>query len=133
MVLELAIQAEEPAEMHIRKLPARACKAKEEISKVQLELNLQIAELQLKAQPSTPPKVKKQCTSTITTTIAEVNGAVKDCTKLFKELFEVLTTLQEGPNIQCLETEAREVHQKYDEVKGTTQTVALTQRLARMQ
>lgn len=49
MVLELAIQVEEPVEMRIWKLAARVCKAKEEMAKVQLELNLQIDKLQLKA------------------------------------------------------------------------------------
>ncbi len=98
MVPELAIQVEEPAELR---------EAKEEMAKVQLELNLQISKLQLKAQPSTPPEIKEQRTSAITTTIAKVNNIVKDCTKLFEESFKVLTTLQEDPNIQRLDTEAR--------------------------
>lgn len=59
MVLELAIQAEEPAEVRIWKLAAGMCKAKEEMAKVQLELNLQIAKLQLKAKPSTPIEIKE--------------------------------------------------------------------------
>jgi len=46
---------------------------------------------------------------------------------------EVLTTLQEDPNIQHLETEARELPQQYDSVRGTVQIVVLTQQLARMQ
>lgn len=52
---------------------------------------------------------------------------------MFEESFEVLTTLQEDPNIQRLETEVHELQQQYDDIKGTTQTVALTQRLARIQ
>lgn len=44
-VPELAIQAEEPVEVGIRKLAPRVREAKEEIAKVQLELNLQITEL----------------------------------------------------------------------------------------
>lgn len=79
------------------------------MAKFQLELNLQIVELQLKAQPSTPPEMKEQRSNTITAGTIEINSAVMDCTKLFKELFEVLTTLQEDPNIQCLETEAYEL------------------------
>ena len=102
------------------------------MARVQLKLNLQIVELQLKTQPSTPPEVKEKCASVITTAITEVNSAVTDYTKLFEQLFEVLTTLQEDLNIQRLEKEARELQQKYDEVKGTAQTVSLTQRLARM-
>lgn len=63
----------------------------------------------------------------------EINSAVKDCTKLLEESFEVITTLQEDPNLQCLETEARKLQQRYDDIKGTAQMMALTQRLAWMQ
>jgi len=77
--------------------------------------------------------VKEQCASAITTGITEINSAVQDCSKLFEESFEVLTTPQEDPYLQRLEIEVRELQQKYDEIKGTVQTVALTQRLARMQ
>lgn len=56
----------------------------------------------------------------------EISSAVKDCTKMLEESFEVFTTLQEDPNIQRVETEAHELQQQYDDIKGTAQTVALT-------
>jgi len=43
--------------------------------------------------------VREQCAITITTGIEEIINAVKDYTKLFEESFEVLTTLQDDPNI----------------------------------
>jgi len=46
--------------------------------KVQLELNLQITKLKLKAQPSTWPEVKEHHTTTITTAMAAVNSAMID-------------------------------------------------------
>lgn len=52
---------------------------------------------------------------------------------MLEESFEVLTNLQEDPNIQRLETEARELQQQYDSVRGTAQTVVLTQRPTQMQ
>ena len=55
MVLELAIPAEEPAEVRIQRLAAGVREAREEMVKVQLELSLHIVELRLKVQPSTPP------------------------------------------------------------------------------
>jgi len=70
--------------------------------------------------------VKDQRTSAITKGITEVNSVVKDYTKLFEELFKLLTTLQEDPNIQHLETEAHKLQQQYDDIKGTAQMVALT-------
>ena len=62
-----------------------------------------------------------------------VDSALADCMHLFEQSFEVLTTLQKDLNVEHLETEARELQKKYDEVKGTAQTVSLTQRLSRMQ
>jgi len=56
----------------------------------------------------------------------EIASVVQNCTSMLEESFEVLTNLQEHPNIQCLEIEAWEPQQHYDSVKETTQMVALT-------
>lgn len=58
MVPELVILAEAPPEVHIQRLASGVCEAREEMAKVQLELNLHIVELQFNVQPSTPPKVR---------------------------------------------------------------------------
>ena len=126
MVPELAIPTEESVKARVHNLAAGVCDEREEMARVQLELNLQIAELYLKAQPSTPPKIKEQRTNTVTTTTSVVDNIVANCMQLFEQSFEVLTTLQEEPNVECLETEARELQQKYDEVKWTTQMASLT-------
>ena len=78
MVPKLAIPTEAPAKVRTRRLAAGVHEVKEEMAKVQLELNLQIAELQLKAQPSTPPEVREQRTSAITMGIEEINNAMKE-------------------------------------------------------
>ena len=103
------------------------------MAKVQLELNLQIIELRLKEQPSTPPEVREQHTNTITSGLEEISSAVKDCTKMLEESFEVLTTLQEDLNVQRLDTEVHKLQQQYDDIKWIAQTLALTQRLKQMQ
>lgn len=77
--------------------------------------------------------MKEQRASAISAGTTEINGVVKDCTKLLEESFEVLTSLQEDLNIQHLEIKACKLQQLYDEMKGTVQMVALTQRLAWMQ
>jgi len=41
----------------------------------------------------------------------EISNAVRDFTKMLEESFEVLTNLQEDPNIQYLETEAHKLQQ----------------------
>lgn len=60
MVPELAIMEEEPVEVHIHKLATGVRDTRTEMVRVQLDLNSQIIELQLRAQPSTPPEVKEQ-------------------------------------------------------------------------
>lgn len=45
---------------------------------------------------------------------------------MLDQAFGVLSSLQEDPNIQCLETEACELQQQYDNVRGTVQTDILT-------
>jgi hypothetical protein len=111
MVPKLAILIEAPAEARIQRLAVGVHEAREEMASVQLELNIQIAGLRLKVQPSTPPEVKEQCVSTITSGLEEISSAVRDYTRMIEESFEVLTNLQEYANIQCLETEAHELQQ----------------------
>ena len=54
----------------------------------------------MKAHPLTSSEVKEQCTTTVMEEIAAVDSAVADCTKLFEQLFEVLTSLQEDPKVK---------------------------------
>ena len=71
MVPELAISIEALAEACIHRLAAGVCEVQDKMAKVQLELNLQIAKLQLKAHLSTPPEVREQHVSTITSGMVE--------------------------------------------------------------
>lgn len=52
---------------------------------------------------------------------------------MLDQAFDVLTSLQEDPNIQRLEIEVYKLQQQYESVRGMIQTVVLTQRLAKMQ
>ncbi len=63
------------------------------MTKVQGELNLQIAELQLKVQPSTHVEVREQRSNAITSGLDEIDSAVRDCIKMLEEYFEVLINL----------------------------------------
>lgn len=77
--------------------------------KVQLELNLQIAELRVKVQPSTPLKVKEKCHCTIQLGLEVIEHVVQDYMGLLDQSLFMLTSLQEDPTLQLLETEAREL------------------------
>lgn len=110
----------------IWKLTAGVHDARTELAKVQFELNLKITELDLRAQPLTPPEVKEQREATIKNVVTTVDAAVNYCTALFEQLLEVFSSLQEDPNLQRLDIELRELQQRYDEVKATACTVTLT-------
>lgn len=58
-----------------------------------MELNLKMAELQLKAQPSTPPEIREQQELAVKDVVAVMENIVKDCTTLFEQSLEVVTSL----------------------------------------
>ena len=130
--LEFVVSAILPIAENIHQLAAGVYKAQEEVANVQLELNLQIVELRLKAQPSTPPEVIEQHHCAIQSALEAIEHVVQDCMGLLDQPLFTLTSLQEDPMLQPLETEVRELQQAYDNVRSTAQTVALTQRLAKM-
>jgi len=80
-----------------------------------------------------PPEVRDQCAGDIQKGLKEFEQAMQNCTTLLEESFGVLTTLQEYPTIQWLETEVRELQMQYDSMHGTMHIVVLTQRFARLQ
>lgn len=80
MVPELAIQKEEPVEIHIHKLATGVRDTQTEMVRVYLELNLQIIELHLSAQPPSPPEVKEHRVNAITEIVTVVESAVTDYT-----------------------------------------------------
>jgi len=79
MVQEMVILEEEPVEVRIRTLATRVHDNRTEMEWVQLELNLKITKLQLRAQPSTLPEVKEQRETTITEAVETVASVVVDC------------------------------------------------------
>ena len=79
MVPELHIQVEEPVEARVRKLATGVHNARAKMARIQLELNLHIGELQLRAQPSTTLEVREQRATSMTIAIAAVDNAVVDC------------------------------------------------------
>lgn len=102
---ELHIPEEALLEAKIQKLAVVIREVKEEVARVQFELNTKIIELVLKLQPSTSPKVREQCSAAVKEGIAIVDVAVVDCTNLFEHAMDVVTTLQEDPTLYILSTE----------------------------
>lgn len=77
-ISELAMLAALPTVEKIHQLASGVHKAQEEAVKVQLELNLQIAELRLKVQPSTSLEVREQCHCTIQSGLEAIEDVVQD-------------------------------------------------------
>ena len=92
-----------------------------------------IVELQLKAQSSKPLEVREQRVGDVQKGLEEIEQAMQTCMGMLEESFAVLTSLQEDPTIQHLETDAWELQMKYDSVCEMAQTVILTQQLAKQQ
>lgn len=96
---KLAIAVDLPPDVCIHSLETGVREAKEETKKVQLELNLQIVKLRLKAQPSTPLEIREQCASTIKIGMEEIGAALHNYTDVLEQALEILITLQEDTNI----------------------------------
>lgn len=78
-------------------------------------------------------EVREKRAIAMTDAIAVVASTETDYTTLFEESLELLTSLQEDPNVQTLETKAWELQQYYDKVKVTVRTITITRRLAKLQ
>lgn len=117
---ELEIAVDLPVGIRIHKLASGFHVVKEEAAKIQLELNLQIIELKLQAQPSTPPVVTEQHKSLISFGWENITHSMKECTDLLTKSLITLTSLQEDSTLQWLETEARELQQAYANIRGPT-------------
>lgn len=70
-------------------------------------------------QTSTPLEVRAQRVSMIQIGLEEIGWEVQDCIDMLDQIFDILTSLQEDPNIQHLETEARKLQEKCDNLRGT--------------
>lgn len=84
MVLELAIQGEELVEVLVCKFSIGVHETQVEKAKVRLDQNLQIVELQLKAQPSTLLQIREQCTTSVTIEMVTVDSVVEDYMQIFE-------------------------------------------------
>jgi len=93
---------------------------------------MQIAELQMKAQSAMPREIIEQWKNIITIAHEMLISKMKECMDLFTYSIVTLTTLQEDPTLQRLETKARELQEAYDRTKGTMSTVTITQCLAKI-
>lgn len=76
--------------------------------------------------------MREQCEASIKDGVTIVDVAVADFTALFEQSIEAVTLLQEDPNLQSLNMEARELQQLYDEARATMCIVTISLWLAKL-
>lgn len=103
-VQELQIPQEKLLEAKIQKLVIGIHDAKAQVAKVQFKLNMKIIELELRSQLSTPPKFREQRKAVVKEGIATMDDVFVNFTTLFEQAMEVVTTMQEDPTMQILNT-----------------------------
>lgn len=83
IVLEMDIPKAEPVEMRVQKIAMGMCNTRKKLAKIQMELNIKIIELQLKAQSSNLLEAMEHCMTTMADVIEVVASALMDCMTLF--------------------------------------------------
>ena len=96
------IQNEEEPEQRIAKLKDYAHQSRSEIEKLKAEHEAQIAELQMRIIPESPPEIREQCRADIQASTAKIADIVGSTAKLLEESVDAWTTLQENPKVQKL-------------------------------
>ena len=87
------IQNEEEPEQRITKLKYYAQQSRSEIEKLKAEHEAQIAELQLRIIPESPPEVREQRRTDIQASAAKISDIVGSAAKLLEESVDAWTTL----------------------------------------
>ena len=67
------------------------------------EHEAQIAELQLRIKPESPPEVREQCRRDIQASATKISDLVSSVAKLLEDSVKSWTTLQENPEVEELQ------------------------------
>jgi len=87
------MQTEATPEEKLQKLVAVVKESKVKVNKVKFELEIQIMELQMRLQPTTPPKFCEQHEADIKATMENVATTFKDFIHIFKDTMEIWASL----------------------------------------
>ena len=97
---------EEP-EQRLARLKDYVQQSCNEIEKLKVEHETQIAELQLRIRPESPPEVKDQRRTDIQASTTKISDIMGSASKLLGDSVETWTTLQEHPRIGQLQETIR--------------------------
>lgn len=76
---------------------------KDKIIDIQFKYVMNINEIQMKLQPTTPQEVLGKRETDLKATMAGISIAVVDCGKLLDESLQIWTSLKEDPNVLKLQ------------------------------
>jgi len=111
------------AKMKVRKLFVAMRDATDGVGHFTFEFQMKISELQLKLQPTTPPRVQERRGATIKESIGQLDVVVHGCDQLLNQAMDIWDTLHEDPNLHQLRIEIREAQQKYGEISMIAPTL----------
>ena len=87
------VQLVEEPEQRLARLKDYAQQSRSEIEKLKEEHDAQIAELQLRIKPESPPEVREQRRADIQASAAKISDIVNSAAKLLEDSVEAWTTL----------------------------------------
>lgn len=105
---DLLIQMEVASKEKLHKLAATVKESKAEVERVKFEMQIQVPDLQMKLQPTTPPEVWEQHEVAIKADMEVLEVGVKDCSQIFDNTMEMWASLQEDPHVQNIEAGIRD-------------------------
>ena len=117
------IQLVEEPEQRIARLKDYAQQPRRKIEKLKAEHETQIAELQLRIPPESPPKAKEQRRADIQASAEKISNIVGSVAKLLEDSVETWTTLQEHPRIGQLQETIRQWQTELNAVKEAIKTL----------
>ena len=123
------IQDEEEPEQIIAKLRDYAQQSHSEIEKLKIEHQNQIAELQLRIPPETPPEVQEQHHRDIQASEEKISDIVGSAAKLLEDSIEAWENLQDHPDIGKVQETINLRQKELDAVRAEIKTLPPMQKM----
>jgi hypothetical protein len=126
------LQSAEEPEQKIEKLKEYAQQSRSIIEKMRVEHEAQVAELQLRIRPETPPYLREQRVSDIRASAQKISDLVVSASKLLDESLTAWETLQENPEAQKLQDLIKQRQAELEQVKAEIKTMPPAQKIVKL-
>ena len=126
------MQDEEEPKQRIVKLKDYAQQFRSQIENMKAEHEAQIAELQLRLIPESPPKAREQRLKDIQASATKISDLVSSTSKLLNESVEAWENLQDNPKVEKLQETIKQRQTEMDEVKVEIKTLPPMQKMLKV-